>query len=195
MSQYPNAEFLTSAHQATQFVPDTGYEVAFAGRSNAGKSSAINAIIQRRNFARTSKVPGRTQLINFFALGADRRLIDLPGYGYARVSRSVQQHWEQLMTEYFEGRRSLIGLFIIVDARRSLGDFDWHMLDWAERIGCEAHVLLTKADKLKRQPATNTLLQVRKTLGKQASVQLFSALKYTGAEEARDRLAEMLQTP
>jgi GTP-binding protein len=192
MSQFPDAEFLTSAHLASQFVPDSGKEVAFAGRSNAGKSSAINSILNRRNFARTSKQPGRTQLINFFSLAPEQRLVDLPGYGYARVSRSVQEHWGRLMTDYFENRQSLAGMFIIVDARRSLGDFDWQMLDWAERIGCEAHILLTKADKLKRQPATNALFQARKLVGKQASVQLFSALKYTGADEARERMAEVL---
>ena len=130
MSVYPHARFLTSAYRPDQFVPDEGAEVAFAGRSNSGKSSAINAIVQRRGFARTSKSPGRTELINFFSLGSDRRLVDLPGYGYARVSRSLREHWRQLLEEYFQGRASLAGLFLVVDCRRLLGDFDWQMLDW-----------------------------------------------------------------
>ena len=192
MSHYPQASFLTSAHQPKQFVADEGAEVAFAGRSNAGKSSAINAIVNQRNFARISKSPGRTQLINFFTLRDNQRLVDLPGYGYARVPQSVQKHWRQLLGVYFEQRRSLVGLFMMVDIRRSLSDFDWQMIDWAAQIGCPAHVLLTKADKLKRGAAMNTFLQVRKELGEAATVQLFSATKRTGVEEAREALDGML---
>ncbi len=192
MSHYPQASFLTSAHQPKQFVADEGAEVAFAGRSNAGKSSAINAIVNQRNFARISKSPGRTQLINFFTLRDNQRLVDLPGYGYARVPQSVQKHWRQLLGAYFEQRRSLVGLFMMVDIRRSLSDFDWQMIDWAAQIGCPAHVLLTKADKLKRGAAMNTFLQVRKELGEAATVQLFSATKRTGVEEAREALDGML---
>ena len=120
MSVFPDAVFLTSAHEARQFVPDSGAEVAFAGRSNAGKSSAINTILSRRNFARTSKSPGRTQLINLFSLTGDQRLVDLPGYGYARVGRSLRKHWRGLLAEYFESRASLQGLFLVVDSRRRL---------------------------------------------------------------------------
>ena len=120
MSHYPQASFLTSAHQPRQFVADEGREVAFAGRSNSGKSSAINTIVNQRNFARVSKSPGRTQLINFFSLQDDRRLVDLPGYGYARVPESVRKHWRELMGAYFEKRQSLAGLFVVVDIRRSL---------------------------------------------------------------------------
>jgi len=192
MSHYPQASFLTSAHQPRQFVADEGAEVAFSGRSNAGKSSAINAIVNQRNFARISKSPGRTQLINFFTLRDNQRLVDLPGYGYARVPQSVQKHWRQLMGAYFEQRRSLVGLFVMVDIRRSLSDFDWQMIDWTAQIGCSAHVLLTKADKLKRGAAMNTFLQVRKELGEAATVQLFSATKRTGVEEARVALDGML---
>lgn len=192
MSHYPQASFLTSAHQPKQFVADEGAEVAFAGRSNAGKSSAINAIVNQRNFARISKSPGRTQLINFFTLRDNQRLVDLPGYGYARVPQSVQKHWRQLLGAYFEQRRSLVGLFMMVDIRRSLSDFDWQMIDWAAQIDCPAHVLLTKADKLKRGAAMNTFLQVRKELGEAATVQLFSATKRTGVEEAREALDGML---
>lgn len=188
MSFYPDARFLTSAHRADQFVPDTGSEVAFAGRSNAGKSSAINAIVNRRNFARTSKYPGRTQLINFFELEKDRRLVDLPGYGYARVARSLRDHWRGLLEDYFGRRCSLTGLMLIVDSRRLLGDFDWQMLDWSAEIGCPVHVLLTKVDKLKRHQASQSLAAARRELGDAASVQLFSALKGDGLAVAREVL-------
>ena len=192
MSVFPDAVFLTSAHEARQFVPDSGAEVAFAGRSNAGKSSAINTILNRRNFARTSKSPGRTQLINFFSLTSDQRLVDLPGYGYARVGRSLRKHWRGLLAEYFESRASLQGLFLVVDSRRRLGDFDWQMLDWSRMIECPVHVLLTKADKLKRQEASRTLAAVQKDLGGIATVQLFSATKRLGLEEARRLLDQLL---
>jgi GTP-binding protein len=192
MSHYPKAKFLTSAHQPDQFLPDEGAEVAFAGRSNAGKSSAINAIVNQRNFARTSKSPGRTQLINFFSLRDNQRLVDLPGYGYARVPPKLQEHWRKLMGGYFEGRQSLTGLFVIVDVRRSLSDFDWQMIDWAQQIGCDIHILLTKSDKLKRGAAINVLNQVRKETGGRVSIQLFSATKRLGVEEARNALDKML---
>jgi GTP-binding protein len=192
MSHYPQASFLTSAHQPTQFVADEGAEVAFSGRSNAGKSSAINAIVNQRNFARTSKSPGRTQLVNFFSLGESKRLVDLPGYGYARVPQSVQRHWRTLMGAYFEERESLAGVFAIVDIRRELTDFDWQMIDWANEINCPIHVLLTKSDKLTRGAAANTLLKLRKELQNKATIQLFSALKRTGDEEARVVLDKML---
>jgi GTP-binding protein len=192
MSHYPQASFLTSAHQPTQFVADEGAEVAFSGRSNAGKSSAINTIVNQRNFARTSKSPGRTQLVNFFSLGESKRLVDLPGYGYARVPQSVQRHWRTLMGAYFEERESLAGVFAIVDIRRELTDFDWQMIDWANEINCPIHVLLTKSDKLTRGAAANTLLKLRKELQNKATIQLFSALKRTGDEEARVVLDKML---
>jgi GTP-binding protein len=192
MSHYPQASFLTSAHRPEQFLPDEGAEVAFSGRSNAGKSSAINTLVNQRNFARTSKSPGRTQLINFFHLRPDRRLVDLPGYGYARVTKAMQKHWRELMGAYFEERESLAGLFVVVDIRRSLGDFDWQMIDWAAQIGVPAHVLLTKADKLKRGAAKTTLLQAKKELDGAATIQLFSALKKDGVEEGIKVLDEML---
>ena len=192
MSVYPDACFMTSAHRANQFVPDVGAEVAFAGRSNAGKSSAINTIVNRRNFARTSKSPGRTQLVNFFRLTDECRLVDLPGYGYARVTRSLRDHWRGLLEEYFEQRKSLAGLILVVDSRRLLGDFDWQMLDWCAAIGHPIHVLLTKADKLKRQPANEALATARKELDRSISVQLFSAVKGQGLAQARQRLDEFL---
>ena len=185
MSAYPDAQFLTSANKRSQFVADTGREVAFAGRSNAGKSSAINAILGRRGLARTSKTPGRTQLVNFFGLGEGLRVTDLPGYGFARVPEAVRRHWGTLMDDYFHHRKSLAGLFIVMDARRPLTDFDLGMLRWAAAAGCPVHILLTKADKLSRGAGASTLLAVRREVGDAASVQLFSALKSTGLEEAR----------
>ena len=192
MSAFPDARFLTSAHEAHQFVVDTGVEVAFAGRSNAGKSSAINTILNRRNFARTSKSPGRTQFINFFSLAQNQRLVDLPGYGYARVAQSVRTHWQGLLEEYFQYRRSLAGTVIVVDSRRLLGDFDRQMLDWCRSIECPVHILLTKADKLKRQAAKNALVASQKELGEVATVQLFSATKGQGLEEALQQLKAFL---
>lgn len=192
MSQYPNARFVTSANAPGQFMPDTGSEVAVAGRSNAGKSSAINVIVNRRQFARISKTPGRTRLVNFFELLDDERLVDLPGYGYAKVAESMQDHWGNLLQIYFETRKSLKGLFLIVDIRRQLKDYDRQMLTFAESVKLPTHVLLTKSDKLKRGQAATALLQVRKELGDTATVQLFSALKKSGADEARDTLARFL---
>jgi GTP-binding protein len=192
MSVYPEAQFLTSAHVASQFVADAGAEVAFAGRSNAGKSSAINKIVNRNSFARTSKSPGRTQLINFFGLATGKRLVDLPGYGFAKVSQAKRNHWRELLKDYFEQRESLVGTFLMVDSRRLLGDFDRMMLDWCATIDCPVHVLLTKADKLKKQAASGALAAVRQELGQTATVQLFSATKGLGVDSARKRLAEML---
>ena len=192
MSQYPDAKFVLSANSPGQFLPDTGREVAVAGRSNAGKSSAINVIVNRRQFARTSKTPGRTRLVNFFSLREDERLVDLPGYGFARVSDSVQRHWRELLETYFEARKSLCGLLLVVDARRKLTDFDRKMLSFADSVDLPVHVLLTKADKLKRGQASAALLQVQKELNGQASVQLFSASKRQGVEDARKVLEQFL---
>ncbi len=192
MSQFPDARFITSANAAPQFLPDEGTEVAVAGRSNAGKSSAINVIVNRRQFARTSKTPGRTRLVNFFALAPDKRLVDLPGYGFAKVAESMREHWGQLLQEYFETRDSLGGLILVVDVRRQLKEFDRQMLAFAASVELPVHVLLTKADKLKRGPALTALLQVKKELGDAAGVQLFSALDRSGVEEARDVLQRFL---
>ncbi len=193
MANYPGARFLTSADHASQFVADDGAEVAFAGRSNAGKSSAINAIVNRRQFARVGKTPGRTQLINFFELTPGRRLVDLPGYGFARVARQQRDHWGRLMDSYFSDRRSLAGVVLIVDIRRGLGDFDRQMLALTESIGCAVHVLLTKSDKLKRGRAASELLGARAELGDTASVQTFSATARQGLDEARARLEALLE--
>jgi GTP-binding protein len=195
MSDYPKARFIKSANEPRQFVPDTGAEVAFAGRSNAGKSSAINVIVNRRQFARTSKTPGRTRLLNFFSLRDGERLVDLPGYGFAKVADSMRRHWADLMADYFESRQSLRGMFLIVDIRRQLTDFDRQMLAFADSVGLPTHVLLTKTDKLKRGQAARALLEVRRELGEAVSVQHFSALSRLGEDEARAKLEEFLSLP
>jgi GTP-binding protein len=192
MSVYPRARFLTSANSTTQFPADDGAEVAVAGRSNAGKSSAINAITQRRGLARTSKTPGQTQLINFFELEAGHRLVDLPGYGYAKVPPAMKAHWERLVGSYLESRASLTGLLMIVDVRRGPGEGDLTVLEWTRRSGRAAHVLLTKCDKLARGEAKKQLQQARSTLGPLASAQLFSAHSCEGLEEAQAALEELL---
>jgi len=195
MSQYPEANFIKSANALEQFVPDEGVEVAVAGRSNAGKSSAINVIVNRRQFARTSKTPGRTQLVNFFSLRDGQRLVDLPGYGFAQVSTAVRAHWGELLSDYFKARESLRGLLLIVDIRRQLQDYDRQMIAFAEDVGLPIHILLTKSDKLKRGQAANALLKVRKEVGEHATVQQFSALNRHGEDEARKVLEQLLTAP
>ena len=192
MSHYPDARFLKSANAPSQFVEDAGIEVAVAGRSNAGMSSAINVIVNRRHFARTSKTPGRTQLVNFFELREGQRLVDLPGYGYAKVSESMRRHWGELLTDYFESRQSLAGLILIVDIRRRLTDFDRRMIAFAESVSLPVHILLTKADKLKKGQAAAAVLEVKRELGNRATVQQFSALKRQGEQEAREVLERFL---
>ena len=185
---YQAAEFLTSASRLSQCPADVGWEVAFAGRSNAGKSSAINTLTDNRKLARTSKTPGRTQLINFFSLSEEQRLVDLPGYGFAKVPEAVKREWTRQLEHYLQERRCLRGLILLMDVRRPLLDFDRMMLDWAVAAGMPVHVLLTKADKLKKGPAKSTLLQVRSELADRAdmvSVQLFSALKKSGLGDLR----------
>ena len=194
MSYYPEALFLTSANAVGQFVPDAGVEVAVAGRSNAGKSSAINVIVNRRQFARTSKTPGRTRLLNFFSLRDGERLVDLPGYGFARVSDKKRRHWGELLTEYFQVRNSLRGLILVVDIRRQLTDYDRAMMEFAELVQLPIHILLTKSDKLKRGQVAKAVLEVKKELGERATVQAFSALKRQGEAEAREVLERFLST-
>ena len=192
MSQYPEARFLLSAGSPTQFLPDEGAEVAFVGRSNAGKSSAINAIVNRKQFARTSKTPGRTQLVNFFQLASGQRLVDLPGYGFARVSDKMRNDWARLITGYFDGRQCVQGLFLVVDVRRGLTEGDFQVLEMAESYGFALHLLLTKSDKLKRGQAIRAMAEAQRLAGESATVQLFSATKRTGLEEARIALSAML---
>lgn len=186
MSTYSLVKFMTSAAEPHQLAPDSGREVAFAGRSNSGKSSAINAITQRQGLARVSRTPGRTQLINFFELGPERRLVDLPGYGFAKVPEAVKARWLELMQHYFNVRESLVGLMLIVDSRRGLGAEDVAMLEWLLARGREAHVLLSKCDKLNRQDSLRVLRDTLESCADSAvTAQLFSAHSKLGFEEAR----------
>ena len=183
---YRKAAYLTSAAKFSQCPPDEGWEVAFAGRSNAGKSSAINSLTGNSKLAKTSRTPGRTQLINFFELSERQRLIDLPGYGFAKVPLAVKREWTKQLENYLQKRQCLRGLVLLMDVRHPLQAFDRQMLDWALAADMPVHILLTKADKLKKGPASSTLLQVRAELaphGERVSVQLFSALKHSGHEQ------------
>jgi GTP-binding protein len=189
---YRAAHFLTSAPTLRECPPDEGTEVAFAGRSNAGKSSAINVLTGNHKLARTSKTPGRTQLLNFFALDETHRLVDLPGYGFAKVPLAVKEAWQKHLEAYLSARVSLRGLVLLMDIRHPLQPFDELLLDWAGRSKMPVHVLLTKADKLAFGASKTALLQVRQMLeakkGLNVSVQLFSALDNRGLEELQQQL-------
>lgn len=183
---YSKAVFLKSAAKVNQLPADTGYEVAFAGRSNAGKSSALNCLTGIKNLARTSKTPGRTQLINLFTIDEERRLVDLPGYGYAKVALQVKQDWQKNLAHYLEVRESLKGLILLMDIRHPLKDLDQMMIDWALNRQLRVHILLTKSDKLSRGEVKNTLMKVKKNyeLAEDLiSAQAFSSLKKEGVDE------------
>jgi GTP-binding protein len=188
MSILSTARFIASAHELAELPPDVGAEVAFAGRSNAGKSSAINALVQRKRLAFVSRTPGRTQTINFFDCGAHRRLVDLPGYGYAAVPQAERAHWGKLIAAYLQGRSSLRGLVVIVDARHPLTPLDRQLLGWHAPSGQPLLVLLTKADKLGRAAAAKSLAaaqDVMPRLHPEATIVLFSAIAGTGQRQAR----------
>ncbi|MBP6683159.1 MAG: YihA family ribosome biogenesis GTP-binding protein [Halioglobus sp.] len=192
---YRKAAYLTSAAKLSQCPPDEGWEVAFAGRSNAGKSSAINSLTGNSKLAKTSRTPGRTQLINFFELSARQRLVDLPGYGYAKVPLAIKREWTKQLENYLQQRRCLRGLILLMDVRHPLQAFDRQMLDWALAAAMPVHILLTKADKLKKGPATSTLLKLRAELEphrRLVSAQLFSALKHSGHDQLLAVLDEWL---
>jgi len=191
MSQFPQVRFLLSVASVEQFPTDEGREVAFAGRSNAGKSSAINAILARHGLARTSKTPGRTKLLNFFELETGRRIIDLPGYGYAEASPVERAQWTGLIDSLPE-RSSLKGLFVIADIRRGLTPQDEQLLEWAASAGWQVHVLLTKSDKLNQRERAAALKAAQAALGEKMTAQIFSALDKTGVQPAQKRLIEML---
>ena len=194
MSLFPHVEFLVSAAQPTQFPADHGAEIAFAGRSNVGKSSAINAILQRHGLARVSRTPGRTRLVNFFDLGGERRIVDLPGYGYAAAPEAERRTWAPLMGALRE-RASLRGLVLIVDSRRGIRPEDDHLIEWARErgTGMRIHVLLSKSDKLTRSESTKALREAKAELEGAATVQLFSTLDKTGIEQAQKVLKERTQ--
>jgi GTP-binding protein len=192
---FRSARFTRSATSLDQCPSDAGSEVAFAGRSNAGKSSAINLLTDNRKLARTSKSPGRTQLINFFELDPQRRLVDLPGYGYAKVPQAVRKNWHRYLDEYLRNRRSLQGLVLVMDIRRPMREFDLMMMQWAGDTNLPLHGLLTKSDKLKQGAARSTLTLVRNQMRSQSNnftAQLFSATRKIGREELQDILTKLL---
>lgn len=192
MGLFSRATFYTTVNQLRDLPLHGGKEVAFVGRSNAGKSSAINTLANHTRLAYTSKTPGRTQHLNYFDLGENRFLVDLPGYGYAKVPPDVKAHWEGLLSEYLQTRDALCGLVVIMDVRHPLTELDEKMLDWFALTGKPVHVLLTKSDKLSRQQATLTLNRVKSHLAEHfphCSVQLFSSLKKIGADEAEAVIA------
>jgi len=197
MSLFQNATYVASAHRLQDLPPAGAPEIAFAGRSNAGKSSAINALANRTRLAFVSKTPGRTRQINFFQLARGGLLVDLPGYGYARVPDSMREHWEETLSNYLKTRTSLCGLALVMDARHPLAKRDELMLEWFRPTGHPIHVLLTKADKLSRSEATSTLTGVRARLAEVSPIwtaQLFSSLQRIGLEEAEAVFSGWLRT-
>ena len=188
---YHQAKFSLSAPDLKSAPVDTGREVAFAGRSNAGKSSALNTLTRQKSLARTSKTPGRTQLLNFFNLNEQLRFVDLPGYGYAKVPERVKRQWHALMENYLQERESLYGIILVMDVRHPLTEFDWQMIEWCSYSKKPLHILLTKADKINYGAAKNTLLKVQRELKDvefDVSVQLFSSLKKVGVDEIHQLL-------
>jgi GTP-binding protein len=195
-SIYFQASFITSAAKLSQSPEDSGYEIAFAGRSNAGKSSAINTLCQQTALARTSRSPGRTQLLNFFRIDDQRRLVDLPGYGYAAVAQDIKADWQGALADYLEKRECLRGVILMMDSRHPLKDYDIQMLEWANHIEIPVHVLLTKVDKLNRKEQAISLERVDAALKEfslEFSVQLFSSLKRWGVDEAHEKLDQWFE--
>jgi GTP-binding protein len=195
---YHQAKFINSAPNLKHAPPDHGLEIAFAGRSNAGKSSALNTLTRQNALARISKTPGRTQMLNFFEINERQRLVDLPGYGFATAPLAVIQQWRKAIEDYLNRRKSLCGIVLVMDVRHPLTEFDWQMLQWCEHAELPVHILLTKADKLSFGAAKNALLAVRKELGGAPiplSVQLFSSLKKNGVDEAHAALDQLFARP
>lgn len=190
---YTHSRYFCSAHKLSQLPPDEGIEIAFAGRSNAGKSSALNTITRSKALARVSRTPGRTQLINFFQVDDGRFLVDLPGYGYAKVPAATRRHWQHTLNQYLETRKALLGLFLIMDIRHPLQPLDWQMIEWCMSAETKLHILLTKSDKLSHSAALKALHETHRQLEAaqvDASLQTFSALKQIGLEDAHSVLDE-----
>lgn len=199
-SHAPTAEYLASAHKMEEMLPDTGREVAFVGRSNAGKSSAINALANRHRLAFVSKTPGRTQALNFFSVGKNIRWVDLPGYGFAKVSKAERAYWGELISTYLSTRNSLIGLILLSDSRHGIKPLDEQLIGWFAPTGRPVHVLLTKCDKLSQSACAVALRDTQSFLTKrypaaQCTAQLFSATANKGVHEANLLLAQWLRTP
>lgn len=193
---YHTTRYISSAYNISQLPPDKGKEVAFAGRSNAGKSSAINTITQSRDLARVSRRPGRTQLINYFKVTETAHLVDLPGYGYAKVPEKMRKHWQHTLQKYFQERQSLQGLMLIMDIRHPLQPLDWQMINWCKQAELESHIVLTKADKVSRNAANKSLYETKHLLedaGVETTLQLFSAHNKTGIDDAHTIIDQWLK--
>ena len=191
---FNKTKFMKSASNISESPEDIGAEVAFVGRSNSGKSSAINVITNQKNLARISKTPGRTQLINFFEIEEMQRLVDLPGYGYAKTSKKQQKEWGFMISEYVKYRHTLRGIILIIDIRRGIMELDHAFLDFYLPLNKPLHILLTKSDKLKKQACRKSFDSVRSIVDSVASVQLFSSLKKSGTEEAKAKILELLKS-
>ena len=190
---FENIGFEKSISELNQSPKDIGSEVAFVGRSNAGKSTAINSITNRNSLAKTSKTPGRTQLINFFKVNENKRFVDLPGYGFAKASKEKQKSWNRLVTDYIKYRQSLKGVVLIIDIRRGFGEMDLMFLDFYLPLNKQLHILLTKADKLSKQKQSLILNEAREIYGSIATIQIFSGTKKVGISEAQDQITKFLE--
>ena len=191
---FENINFEKSISELNQSPEDIGSEVAFVGRSNAGKSTAINSITNRNSLAKTSKTPGRTQLINFFKINDNSRIVDLPGYGFAKASKEKQKSWNRLVTDYIKYRQSLKGVVLIIDIRRGFGEMDLMFLDFYLPLNKRLHILLTKADKLSKQKQSLILNEAREIYGSIATIQIFSGTKKIGISEAQDQVTKFLES-
>jgi len=195
---FARAQFLTSAYKVSQLPDDTGLEIAIAGRSNAGKSTTLNTLVGNKKLAKVSKTPGRTQLLNCFDLGDNMRLVDLPGYGYAKVPKKVKAHWQHEINLYLQQRKSLIGVVIVMDIRHPLKEFDQQFLHWADQSGLYSHVLLNKSDKFRSGKKKAVLMEVKKAMqeiSRTATIQTFSGLKKEGIPELSNTLMSWYNDP
>jgi len=195
---FARCQFLTSAYKVSQLPEDSGLEIAIAGRSNAGKSTTLNTLVGNKKLAKVSKTPGRTQLLNCFELGENRRIVDLPGYGFAKVPKKVKAHWQHEINLYLQERKSLIGVVLVMDIRHPLKEFDKQFLYWADQSGLYSHVLLNKSDKFKSGKRKATLLEVKKAMidiSRTSTIQTFSGLKKEGIAELSNTLMSWYNDP